>query len=98
LKEIELKTRKIQQNNQQCVIITGSRRLLSKCHSFQTNRFAESTENWCVNGLINFEEPFSGLDELSFNPVSYNVKTDYEQKCESRYTNSAVTLIEQSVK
>ena len=27
---------------------------------------AESTENWWVDGLINFEEPFSGLEELSF--------------------------------
>ena len=43
----------------------------------QTNFKAESTENWCVNGLINFEEPFSGLEELSFNPVSYSVKTYY---------------------
>jgi len=34
-------------------------------------RSAESTENWCVDVLINFEEPFSGLEELSFNPVSY---------------------------
>jgi len=28
-----------------------------------TNRSAESTENWCADGLINFEELFSGLEE-----------------------------------
>jgi len=28
-----------------------------------------------VDGLINFEEPLSSLEELSFNPVSYSVKT-----------------------
>jgi len=39
----------------------------------------ESTENWCADGLINFEEPFSGLEELSLNPVSYSAKTDYMQ-------------------
>jgi len=27
--------------------------------------FTKSTENWCMDGLINFEEPFSGLEELS---------------------------------
>ena len=62
--------------NQQCVKIMRSRKLI-KCHSSQTKRSAESTENWCVDGLINFEEPFSGLEELSFNPVSYSAKTNY---------------------
>ena len=32
-----------------------------------------------VNGLINFEESFSGLEELSVNPVSYSAKTNYVQ-------------------
>jgi len=36
--------------------------LLIKCHSSQTNSLAESTENWCVDGLINIEEPFSELN------------------------------------
>jgi len=48
-----------------------------KCHSSQANHLAKSTENWCVDGLINFEEPFSGLEELNFNPVSYRAKTNY---------------------
>jgi len=39
------------------------RELLIKCHSTQTNRLAESTENWCVYGLISFEESLSGLEE-----------------------------------
>jgi len=30
-----------------------------------------------MDGLINFEEPFSGLEELIFNPVSYSAKTNY---------------------
>jgi len=53
--------------------------MLIKCHSSQTNCLAESTENWFVDGLTNFEEPFSGLEELSFNPVSYIVKTNHLQ-------------------
>ena len=28
--------------------------------------------NWCIDELIDFEEPFSGLKELSVNPVSYS--------------------------
>jgi len=47
--------------------------------NYQTNCIAESTENWCVDGLINFEEPFSSLEELNFNPVSYSAKTNYVQ-------------------
>jgi len=50
-----------------------------KKHSSQTKSSAESTENWYVDGLINFEEPFSGLKELSFNPVSNSVKTNHVQ-------------------
>ena len=49
------------------------------CHSSQTNRTIESTENWCVDGLISFEESFCGLEELSFNPVSYSAKTNHVQ-------------------
>ena len=30
------------------------------------------------DGLINFEEFFIGLEELSFNPVSYSAKTNYD--------------------
>jgi len=30
-----------------------------------------------MDGLINFEEPFGGLKELSFNAVSYSAKTNY---------------------
>jgi len=30
-----------------------------------------------VDTIINFEEPFSGLEELSFNPVNYRAKTNY---------------------
>jgi len=41
------------------------------------NRSAESTENWFVDGLSNLEEPFSALEELSSNPVSYSAKTNY---------------------
>jgi len=60
----------------QCVII--NRELLIKYHfSSPDNRKAESTENQYVDGLINFKEPSSGLEELSFNPVSYSVKTNY---------------------
>jgi len=40
---------------------------------------AESTENWYMDGLIKFEELFSGLEELSFNPVRYSEKTNYVQ-------------------
>jgi len=55
LKEIEQKSMKIQQKNQQCVIITRSR---------ITNKMpAESKENWCADRLISFEESFSGLEE-----------------------------------
>ena len=53
---------KIQQKNQQCVI-KHNREVLIKCHSSQTNCSAESPENWCVEGLISFEESFSGLEE-----------------------------------
>jgi len=45
-------------------------------YSSQTNCTPKSTETWCVDGLINFEEPFSGLKEMSFNPVSYSAKTN----------------------
>ena len=41
LKEIELKTRKIQQQNQQCVTITQQRLANKKtntCHAYQINR------------------------------------------------------------
>ena len=41
LKEIELKTRKIQRKNQQCVTITQSRSANKKttaCHAYQINR------------------------------------------------------------
>ena len=48
VKEIEIKTIKIQRKKQQCAIITRSRIILIKCHSSQTNRSAKSTENWCV--------------------------------------------------
>ena len=34
---------------------------------------------WCMDGLINFEELFNGLEELSFNPVSYSAKINYVQ-------------------
>ena len=46
-------------------------------HSSQTNDSAESTKIWCVDGLINFKEPFSGVEELDFNPVSYDATTKY---------------------
>ena len=59
-----------------------SRITIIKCHSSQTNGSAESTENWCLDGPINFEEPFSGLEELSFNPVSYHAKPTTSNKCE----------------
>ena len=39
--------------------------------------FRGSAENCCMDGLINYEEPFSGLNALGFNPVSYNAKTNY---------------------
>ena len=49
--------------------------------------------------FINFEEPFSGLKELSFNPVNYSAKTNYAIiSARSKYSNSAFTLIQQSVK
>jgi len=55
-----------------------------KYHSSQTNCSVESIENWFVDGLLDFEEPLSGLEEplsgleeLSFNPVSY--RTNYVQ-------------------
>jgi len=67
-----------------------------KCHSSQTNHSAESTEIWQVDELINFEEPCSGLEELSFNPVSENQLRVISER--SRYSNSTVTLIEQSAK
>jgi len=51
--------------NQQCV----NNYAIEKCRSSQRNGSVESTENWCVHGLINFEEPFSGLEELNSNPV-----------------------------
>jgi len=60
------------------------------------NGSAESTENWCVDGLIKFEKPSSGLEELSLNPVSYIAKT--KKRARSRCSNNAVTLIEQSLK
>ena len=68
-------------------------RITNTFHSSQTNGSVESTENWCVDGLINFKEPFSGLKELSFNPVSYSVKTNHMQQLQDQDT-----LIEQSVK
>ena len=40
-KEIELKTRKIQRKNQQCVTITQSRlanKKMTACHAYQINR------------------------------------------------------------
>ena len=68
-------------------------------HSSQTNNSAESTKNWCVDELINFKEPFSGLEELDFNPVSYDATTQVcVIKARLRCSNSAVTLIEQSIK
>jgi len=74
--------------------------LLIKCHSYETKDSTKSTENWCVDGIINFEEPFKGLEELRFNPVSYSAKTNYvsAKSAKLRYSNSAVTLIKQSVK
>jgi len=65
LKEIELKTIKIQQRTQQCITIMQSR---------ITNKVLLL---WRVDGLINFEEPFSGIEELSFNSMSYSAKNDY---------------------
>ena len=58
-KDIKLKTIKIRGKNKQYVIITW-------CHCSQTNLSAGSTKRWCVDGLINFEEPFCGLEELKF--------------------------------
>ena len=77
MKEIELKTINIQRKNRQCVTIMQLR-ITTK--NATPNGSAGSTEIWCVDGLINFEEPFSGLEELSFNPVSYSVKTDHVQR------------------
>jgi len=59
LKEIDQKTMKIQQKNRQCVIITRLR-ITNKMPLHLANR---SAENWCADGLINFEESFSGLEE-----------------------------------
>ena len=45
LKEIELKTRKIQRKNQQCVTITQSRLANKKttaCHAYQVNRWGNA--------------------------------------------------------
>jgi len=67
------------------------RELLVKFLSSQTNHSAESTENWCADGLLNFEEPFSGLEEPSFNLVSYSAKTNYVQ-----YVRDQDTLLVQS--
>jgi len=64
LKEIELKAIKIQQNTQWCVIIMQLR--ISLLIKFRPSHSIESVENWFVDGLINFEELFSGLEELSF--------------------------------
>jgi len=63
----------------------------------QTYWSAESTENWCVVGL---KSTFSGLEELSFNSVSFSVKTNYVQWMRDQDTLivHAVNLIEQSVK
>jgi len=51
---------------------------LTECNNYaiQANFAAKSTENWFVDGLIKFEEPVSGLAEMSFNSVSYSVKTN----------------------
>jgi len=51
--------------------------LYIKCHSSQTNHSEQSTENWYMDVVINFEGSFSGLEELSFNPVNYRAKTNY---------------------
>ena len=62
LKEIEQKTMKVQQKNP---TVCNNYELLIKCHSSQTNRLAESPENWCVGGFISFEMFFSSLSRLT---------------------------------
>jgi len=54
-------------------------KLLIKYHPSQINHSEESNENWYVDGLINFEKSYSGFKELSFNPVSYIMKTNHLQ-------------------
>jgi len=76
--------------SKQCVIRTRSR-ITNKMPLPQGKLFGG---NWCVDELINFEEPNSGLEELSFNPVSQLRKISMR----SRYLNNAVSLIEQSIK
>jgi len=54
--------------------------------SYQTNRSEKWTENWCVDGFINQEEPFSGWEELNLKPVSCGTKTNCVQQLRDQDT------------
>ena len=66
LKEIELKTTKIQQKNQQCVTIMQSRlankkRLLAT--STRKTIWSNALKNHCTDGVIILESLFNGVEE-----------------------------------
>ena len=94
LKEIELKTRKIQRKNQQCVTITQSR-LANKKNDYlprlPDKLLGECFENRCIEGVIILERLFNGVEESDLKPRSYNTKSNLVQLVRDRDT-----LIEQS--
>jgi len=77
LKEIELKAINIQQKDQQCVIFMRLR-ITNKISLLLDKPFSRINRKLVCGWIINFEEPFSGLEELSFNLVSYSAKTNYK--------------------
>ena len=94
LKEIELKPRKIQRKNQQCVTIMQSRLANKKttaCHAYQINCLGYCFENRCTDGVIILERLVNGVEESDLKPWSYNTKSNLVQQVRDRDT-----LIEQS--
>ena len=75
LKEIELKTRKIQRKNQQCVTIMQSR-LTNKKRLLATPTRKTAFDIRCTDGVIILERLFNGVEESDLKPRSYNTKSN----------------------
>jgi len=73
-------------------------RITNKMALLPDKPFRRIKWNWCVDGFVNFEEPFGGLEELSFNLVSCITKTKYVYiiSARSKLPSSAVAVKEQS--
>jgi len=81
-------------NPQRVIITRSNKNRLPAC--VHTNHLHNQSGNWCLAGLLNIDASSSGVKESNSNPVTYSTNSNYCKNARSRYSNSAVTLIEQS--